>query len=250
MRAVLLGVALSLALIPTPLHAEEPAPPGDRPSLARRALGCVGSCLRRSAGAVRAGWSELRHRQRVSRGFRQTVAQHPDELKPILAAGKGRTRTVRRIKWGATALTGVTAAASVFAPVLIPVAVGAGATALAARHVEKRSVRRARLEVMKQAMLQGHAVPADAAEHYLPLVQRSITVDMAAAKKTVERGQGKMQRMKGGVLRARDRARAAVERYRRKKAPYLRARDQVRNASSQLDELGRQLQQLGAATDQ
>jgi len=255
MRAVLLGAALSLALIPGLLHAEQPAPTRDRPSMARpsvarRALGCVGSCLRRGAGAIRSGWSELRRRQRVGRGLRQTVAQHTDELKPILAEGKSRTRTARRIKWGATALTGVSAAASVFAPVLIPVAVGAGATALAARHVEKRGVRRARVEVMKQAMLQGHAVPAETAEHYRPLVQRSITDEMAAAKKTVERGQGKMQRMKGGLLRARDRARSAVESYRRKKAPYLQLRDQVRGASTQLDELGRQLQQLGASADQ
>jgi hypothetical protein len=247
MRSLLCGVMTCVLLLPLPVSADE-AQPAPRPSMARRAAKAARTTVGQGLSLLRRGWSGLRQRYEVNKGFRQTVKQHPDELRPILAEGRARTRTARRVKWGAGAATLVGAAASFAAPVLIPIALGAGATTYVAHRIERRGIQRARVQTMKRAMLEGHAIPAATEAHYRPLVVQGIVDDTAAAKKTIERGTVQLERMKPGLDRARARARSAVQRYQGKKAPYVRLQDQLQNATSQVHELGRQLQHIEAST--
>jgi len=239
-RSIMATLVLCAALIPATARAKQPV----RPSFARRATGLLKQGVSRGSAMIRKGWTGLQLRRQVNRGFRQVVKEHPDELKPILAEGKTRTRTARRVKWGAATATAVTAAASVAAPILIPVAVGAGAAAYVAKRVEKRGRQRARVQAIKHALLEGYTVPAATEAHYRPLVQKSVLAEIAAARTTAQRGQDRLTRMRPGVLRKQQRARAAVERYRRKKAPFVQLRDRVQGAVTQMQQLGQQLQQL------
>lgn len=247
MRSLLYAVMTCVLLLPEPASADE-AQPSPRPSVARRAAKAARTTVGQGLSLLRRGWNGLRQRYQVNKGFRQTVKQHPEELRPILAEGRTRTRTARSVKWGAGAATVVGAAASIAAPVLIPVALGAGATAYVAHRIERRGIQRARVETMKKAMLEGYAIPAATEAHYRPLVKQAIVDDTAAAKKNIERGTVQLERMKPGLVRARDRARAAVQSYQRKKAPYVQLRDHLRSTTSQMHQLGQQLQQLEANT--
>jgi hypothetical protein len=170
------------------------------------------------------------------------VKQHPEDLGQIIKQGKTKTRSAKRVKWGARGTTVLTGIASYFFPALIPAAVASGAVSVGAQQLERRGTRRAQVEVMKQAMLKGYSVPGATESHYRPLVLKAVQKELAANQRGYTRGKQKLKRRKPGLKRLQKRARAAVDRYNKAKQPYTGLRDKVRQNQSQVRLLNQQLE--------
>lgn len=220
------------------------ATPPSKATLVKRASSSFRKLVIRGTSAAKGRWQAFQHRRRVERGFKEVVKQHPDDLGQLMAQGKKKTRTASRIKWSSGAVSLLGAAASIAYPVLLPVAVGSGTTSYVAHRYQKGKSNQAKVQAMRQAMLEGYAIPAETDKHYRPLVVKSVFKDIASSKKQLARGTSRLKRMKPGVDRARRRAMAAVKRYQRKKRPLVQTQNQVRSAGAQLQQLGQQLQSL------
>jgi hypothetical protein len=226
---------------------QQPAPTRAQrrgPGLGKRTLKGIGTLYTKGSTFTRNRWRSFQQRRQVDRGFNQVVEQHPEELGKIVARGKTRTRTARRVKWGSRVTTLLSAMGSVFYPALIPVAIGSGAVSYGAQRTERRGKQRARVEAMQQAILGGYELPQATDAHYRPLVKQAIESDIARTNKYIDGGKRQLERNKPALLRAQKRARAAVERYRKLKEPYVKTREQLRGAGSQMRTLHQQLEQL------